>query len=198
MKVILFFLTIVALMTQPLSAAIALSISGGKGESPLTINVSSGGTFTATADVSNGFVGVVFDNFYNNTANSSLNKASTATVSLDSVTFASTTGSPSPFNDFTSDDLMLAFSGVPSFNTSDTLLLGPGIRTTTGNLNLDYTTINETGNAFLVNSSFQIVSDNVTWAVVPEPSTYALLTGIACIGFVAFRKFYYHSNAVAR
>jgi len=173
-------------------AQIVLNVSGGQG-GPLTINITSGANFILTGDLAAGDQRVVFKDFWPSVTGSSnfTSSATEATVSLGGGAGAAHTGTLVN-NDTTNNDLVLGFyGGTSSFVSSDTMTLSTGTRIT-GNINIPYTSIESSGNAFLTSSSMSQLSNTVTWThtAVPEPSTYAAISGLVCLGgAIARRRF---------
>ena len=168
-------------------AQIVLNVSGGTGGTPLTINVTTGANFTATGNSSGGLY-VVFDNFWNNEAANSLSSsATTATVQLNGSSTRSLTGSVATGN-LSSNDLVLGFGSV-TFSSGATVPLSTGSRVT-NSLNLTYDTINANGNARITDglSTTPLTGSSVTWTTVPEPGTYAAISGLVCLGGAIGRR----------
>ena len=174
-------------------AQIVLNVSGGTGGTPLTINVTTGASFMATGDLTGGigFAGVVFNDFWNNSKTSLSISASEATVSLGGVLHTSPNSTGAALDGpVVRADLLLGF-GFSSIANGDTAVLTTGTRVTGTSLTLDYTSINASGTARLVTDGGSAISDSsVTWTTVPEPSTYAAISGLVCLGgAIARRRF---------
>ncbi|MDA7667685.1 PEP-CTERM sorting domain-containing protein [bacterium] len=174
-------------------AQIVLNVSGGTGDTPLTINITTGASFMATGDLTGGigFAGVVFNDFWNNSKTSLSISASEATVSLGGVLHTSPNSTGAALDGpVVRADLILGF-GFSSIANGDTAVLTTGTRVTGTSLTLDYTSINASGTARLVTDGGSAISDSsVTWTTVPEPSTYAAISGLVCLGgAIARRRF---------
>ncbi len=165
-------------------AAIELSVSGGIG-TPLTIDIVQGDTFTSINSNSGDF-GLLFKDFWNNTQSSFDNTSTTNTLTMTTATGPYSTGAFIGFG-FTANDLVLGFTGT-TINIGEMLTLGPGTRTTTNNLSLDYTSVNPTGDVLIFGDTFNVVSDTLTWTAVPEPATTATLFGLGMLGLVIWRR----------
>ena len=173
-------------------AGIVLNASGGTGNTPLTINITTGETFTGstipttTLPASTAYHYVVFDNFWDNSADSLTSAVTTETVSLRGVTGSASTGS---FNGLGLDqaDLILGFL-TGTITDSQPFGLSTGTRVTS-NLSLNYTSLNSSGNVWVMNGSGLAVSNTLTWSTVHEPHHYAMMGGVACLGFAGFRRF---------
>ena len=169
-------------------AQIVLNVSGGTGGTPLTINITSGASFMASADNGSSAY-VVFENFWNNHADSLSVGATTDTVQLNGDATSYYSGSES-IGTLNKIDLVLGFYSQ-TFTSGATVPLSTGSRVTSA-LSLNYTAINDNGNARLFSNSLAVVSSSVTWThtAVPEPSTYAAISGLVCLGgAIARRRF---------
>lgn len=173
-------------------AGIVLNVSGGTGNTPLTINITTGETFTgstiSTTTLSTSTMShyVVFENFWDNSAQGLTAVATTETVSLRGVTGSGQTGSLTGLG-LDRADLILGFS-TGTITDSQTFDLSTGTRVTS-NLSLNYTSINSSGNVWVMTGGGIAVSDTLTWSTVPEPHHYAMMGGVACLGFAGFRRF---------
>lgn len=166
-----------------LQAAVALNVSGGTSDTPLTINITTGDSFTAAASHTVSYF-AVFKNFWNNTAALNIATATTETVSLGGVTTANSTGAFSS-GSITSADLLIGFGNITT-TLGQPVVLSTGTRVT-GNLSLVYNTINASGTIFLIDGTFSNQSSSSTW-VVPENHHYAALGCVLCLGFAVTRK----------
>ena len=167
-------------------AQIVLSVMGGTGNTPLTLSITTGATFTANgASIT---TGVFFDNLFNNSNSVSDN----TTTSFNSISL----GGNSDINgrslgtwtegDTDQNDLFAQWSLVMADN--DSVILSTGTRVS-NNLSLDYSSISGSGSAYLMDPNGFIKSDaGVTYTVVPEPSTYAAVSGVLLIGIAALRR----------
>ncbi|MDA7667686.1 PEP-CTERM sorting domain-containing protein, partial [bacterium] len=164
---------------------------------PLTINVTTGANFTATGRDFSIESFVVFNDFWNNTLTpetpETSNTATTATVSLDNLWSTPLNTGSSDEGAADQEDLVLGFQIWDTYTDGDTVALTTGTRVT-GNLSLNYTSINASGTAFLIDGEWDTVlsSPGVTWSTVavPEPSTYAAISGLVCLGgAIARRRF---------
>ena len=171
-------------------AQIVLNVSGG---GPLTINITTGADFEATGDTTSPFAAVIFENFWDNYKSGERaisGTATTATVELNGISSPARTGAGWR-NDKSAVDFTLGFWDQ-SISSGDTVTLSAGTRVT-GNLSLNYTSINATGTAFIAdNTGTAISNSSVTWThtAVPEPSTYAAISGLVCLGgAIARRRF---------
>ncbi len=167
-------------------AQIVLSVTGGTGGTPLTLSITTGATFTANgASIT---TGVFFDNLFNN-SNSVTDNTTTSfnTISL---------GGNSDINgrslgtwaegDTDQNDLFAQWSLVMADN--DSVVLSTGTRVS-NNLSLNYSSLSGSGNAFLMDPNGFIKSDaGVSYTVVPEPSTYAAVSGALLVGMAALRR----------
>ena len=171
-------------------AQIVLNVSGGTGNTPLTINITSGASFLATTAKVSGFGTVIFNEFWNNTASTFSSYDANETVTFNGSSDASLTGAIAG-GSAAVEDLVLGFIS-PSISNGNTVALTTGTRIT-GNLSLNYTSINATGTAFIAdNTATAISNSSVTWThtAVPEPSTYAAISGLVCLGgAIARRRF---------
>jgi len=165
-------------------AAVTLSITGGTGGTPLVATITLGDTFTATESYSSNLF-IVFKSIFDNSAASTA-AGTTGTASLAGTTFNGTSGA---INNALLDhgDLILEVltssvtSGVPFSVTTGTV--------TTGNLNLNYTSLVGEGSIiFLKSTSSQLSGASGTYIAIPEPSRFASVMGLCLIGLaIAFR-----------
>ncbi len=182
---------------------IALTVS--QDENGMNVGVQQGAVFTATASTAHphNYIGVVFDNlFVGNTVQQQL--FGDTQIAINGFTTFLFGGSSQPGTDpdyaLELSDLFLGFD-LPF------LPYGPPdeIELSTGNVYLsgaafNHTAMNANGNAFLVDVNGNMFTDaSVTWALVPEPETYAAITGIACIALGILRRHFRlpHSSALA-
>lgn len=96
---------------------IIVDVSGGTGGTPLSVEVVSGGTFTATAD-DGGLIFVVLEDFWDNGQSSFSHTGSTATVGLNGSFSPAATGAGDSAG-FELIDLLFGFESVPAFSASD-------------------------------------------------------------------------------
>jgi hypothetical protein len=170
-------------------ADIVISVSGGNGTA-LTLEVTQGDTFTATGpDVGDNIIGIVFQNLFQGTPN----ETSTTTTAADGISLGGSTDitgrlmGTTPTGVLNNDDLFVDWTRDTS--TSDSITLTTGSRTTTSAINIDYTGLNLAGSqAFLKDSAGTLISAGINYTVVPEPSTYAAISGLLLVAVAAVRR----------
>ncbi len=176
-----------ALISLPARAAIDITVSGGKSSTPLEISITSGDTFTAIDSLSAGAnLFLKFIAIWDNTVAEMVVDGPSNTIQLNNSTGMTATGSAN-VSGFTFVDLVVGFTGIEGFNTSDPIVLTTGSRVTDP-LNLDYDTLGPvSGNVVVTDASGNVVSDTLTYnaTIVPEPSTYAALGGLLALGLAA-------------
>lgn len=178
-------LAIALLGSLSAQAQIFMNVTGGTGDSPMTINIDSGGIFTATESYT-GTGGVVFVDFFDNTASSASHDPVFSTITLDGASSPSTTGT-FLIGIIDLNDLILAYSDL-DFSESDSLVLSSGTRITEA-LSLNYTTLNPTGNAYVMDGfGNNLTAEAVTWTAIPEPGEYVVLVAVGLVGFVSVRR----------
>lgn len=156
-------------------AQIILTATGGTGATPLELDITTGGTFTASGPPTSSTAYLVIGGlFADNTAgNAVFTSLPSASIGLDGKTASNAFHGTLNFGVTTFDDFTTGSSGQ-TFSTSDSVVLSAGSRSIV--LGLNHTAFNDNGTAFLTDANFAKISDDLTWsrsAAVPEPSTYA-------------------------
>ncbi len=166
-----------------------ITLTVSQDASGLNVNILNGAVFTATSSSAgnNNFFGVVFNNLLvgNTVAQVSFEQGNFSINELTTNIFNGT--SQSPPRDLT--DLFLGFD-VPfvPYSVNDQIPLSTGSVQITG-VNYNFTELSSSGTAFLIDGSSNVLTDSsVTWTLVPEPETYAAITGLVCVGLVVFRR----------
>jgi len=166
------------LLTTAGQAAVTISFSGGTGGTPLVANVTVGDSFTATESHS-ATLFIIFQNIFDNSTSSTAS-GTTGTATLAGTAFNGTSGAIDNAL-LNHGDLVLGVlsstvtAGVPFTISTGTI--------TTGNLSLNYSSVNAAGNIiFLKSASTQLTGASGTYVVVPEPATYACVMGLGLIG----------------
>lgn len=188
----LVYALILALAPLSAMAQLDIEITGGTGGNPLTIQVVTGDSVTAI--VSNPSVGtgfLILDNIFPSNGILEYDSTVTNTIFLNGAgTDASVAnGVFSAGANATSNDLVISFSGVPAFSSGDSFTITTGIRVLDAVTALNLTTISTTGSYRIWNNAATTAFSTVgTYNVVPEPSTYAAMAGVAVLGLAIWRR----------
>ena len=165
---------------------ILLNVTGGTGNTALSIEVVQGAEFVPTVAPLEAS-GIVFQNLFNgNTVgflNENLNSSSTIGGDPFTVAFVWDFGT-------TSLSDLLIFSLADSWTVPNPVSVSTGTIATVNPHNMDFSSINASGTAILMNNTATVSSAPLTWAVVPEPSTYAVFAGALCFGIAILRRRY--------
>lgn len=158
-------------------------------QNPLDINVTSGATFNVTTAAPAATSYVVFQNLFGGTPNfSSSTSFSALDLAFDGNTSGFSTGTITGA-ELTKNDLVVGF-GLNVVGIGNRVL-GTGHRTTSNSPNINYSGINSSGTVRIADHLGNFIDDGtVTWeaTLVPEPSTYALIIGGACLGLVIWKR----------
>lgn len=172
-------------------AAITLSVSGGKSNTPLVINITVGDSFNATTDVTNNEIRLRFIDIFD--TNGAVGSGSTAAVSTTSLGGSSTSGLTGVITSgqYTLNDLVVGFQNANVTN-GNAITLTTGTRQTNFGLFLSYLDINNSGNVLVTDHLNNTISNTIAYTVVPEPKMTMIATGgallFACTCLARHRK----------
>ncbi len=177
-----------ALNMYPAQGQITLTVS--QDGSGMNVSVLNGAVFTATSSFvgNNVFFGVTLKNLLigNTVVQTSFNEQGSFALNGRKTNIYNGTLSHGGRD---ATDLVLGFDAFPEpYSQNDQIPLGPGSVKIVG-VNYNFTELGSNGTAYLFDVNGTVLTDSsVTWTLVPEPETYAAITGLVCVGLVVFRR----------